>query len=109
MKQICIFEMSTDEIIQTISMARYKLEKTNPEYKRLRNEVVKIVKQYPSLDNIYDTNSTLELTKEECKMLQKMMEIELKIKEFDEHEILLQGAIITHMYLEKSGLLKENS
>jgi len=101
--------MSTDELMQTTSMARYKLNEENPEYKRLRNEIVRIVKQYPNLDNIYGTNPTLELTKEECKMLQKMMELKLKIQIFDELEILKQGAIITHLYLEERGLIKENS
>ena len=106
MEHLSIFEMSTDELIQTISCARYKLNIENPEYKRLKDEVVKIVKQYPNLDNIYDTNTTLELTKEECKMLQKMMDLKLKIKEFDELEILEQGAIKTYLNLQEQGLIE---
>ena len=106
MEHLSIFEMSTDELMQTVSCARLRLKEENPEYERLRNEVVKIVKQYPNLDNIYDTKSTLELTKEECKMLQKMMELKLKIKEFDELEILEQGAIKTYLNLQEQGLIE---
>jgi len=106
MEHLSIFEMSTDELIQTASCARYKLNIENPEYKRLRNEVVRIVKQYPNLDNIYDTNSTLELTKEECKMLQKMMELKLKIREYDEKELLIEGAVRTCLNLQERGLIE---
>ena len=104
MEHLSIFEMSTDELMQTVSCARLRLKEENPEYERLRNEVVKIVKQYPNLDNIYDTKSTLELTKEECKMLQKMMELKLKIKEYEESEFLIEGALRTYLNLQEQAM-----
>lgn len=106
MENIKIFEIGSEELYELLDTAKTNLMKKNSEYKKLQNEVSEIIEQYPNLNNIYDTNSTLELTKEECKMLQKMMELKLKINEYEEREFLIEGAVRTCLNLQEQGLIE---
>ena len=107
MVNIKIFDVSSEELYELINEVKTNLLNTNSEYKKCKDEVFEIVKQYPNIDKIYDTKSSLELTKEECEMLQKMMDLELKISEYEQHEILFLGGRIAHNYFKKIGLFKE--
>jgi len=107
MEDIKIFDMSSEELYEMIDKVRVTLLKDNSEYKKLKHEVLDIVTECPNLEEIYDTTVTLELTKEECKMLQKMLILKRKISDFEEHEILFLGGKIAYIYFRKIGLIKE--
>lgn len=107
MENIKIFDMSSEELYELIDSVRVNLLKDNSEYKKLRHEVSDIVTEYPNLAEIYDTTVTLELTKEECKMLQQMMILNRKISDYEEHEILFLGGKIAYIYFKKIGLIKD--
>jgi hypothetical protein len=107
MENIKIFDMSSDELYELINNTKLGLINKNLNYKKLKNEVLKIVKQYPNIDKVFDTKSTLELTKDECKMLQRMMDLFLKIHDIEEHEILFLGGQISYIYFKKIGIIKD--
>ena len=107
MEDIKIFDMGSEELYEAINAIKLELSKKNLEYKKLKNEVSAIIRKYPNIDNIYDIKSTLELTKEECKMLQKVMDLELQISDYEEHEILFLGGKIAYIYFKKMGLIKD--
>ena len=106
MEDIKIFDMGSEELYEAINSVKLSLMK-NPEYKKFKNEVSEIVQKYPNLDKIYDTTADLELTKEECKMLQKLMDLDLQISDYEEHEILFLGGKIAYIYFKKIGLIKD--
>lgn len=106
MRNIKMFDMSSEELCELIDTTKIELVSKNLDYKKLKNDVLEIVTKYPNLDEIYDTTNTLELTKEECKMLQKLIELQLKISEYEEHEMLFLGGRIAYIYFKKIGIIK---
>ncbi len=53
MEDIQIFDMSSEELYDLMDTARVNLSRKNLEYKKLKNEVSEIVKQYPNIDIIF--------------------------------------------------------
>lgn len=81
MENINIFDMSSEELFEAINVAKSNLMREDSEYKALQDEMLGIIKRYPNIDKISDTSDTddeLELTKEECKMLQKVVDLHSK-------------------------------
>jgi predicted transcriptional regulator len=106
MENIKMFDMGSEELFEIMDTARLHLIKSNVKYKRLQNEMSEIIEKYPNIDKVSDRHSTFELTKEECKMLQKVTDLYLKIRDFEEHEILFLGGKMAYIYFKKIGIIK---
>ena len=107
MGNIKIFDIGSEELYEVIDAVKTNLSKKNLEYKKLQKEVSEIIEKHPNIDKISDKNTTLELTKEDCKMLQKVADLYLKISDYEEHEILFLGGKIAYIYFKKIGLIKD--
>ncbi len=62
--------------------------------------------KFPNLQLIFEDDEVFELNKEECKMLQKIIQLGLKIDELEEYSIFFFGSIEVYFYFKKIGILK---
>ena len=62
---------------------------------------------YPNLQLILEDEETLELNKEECKMLQKLVSIHLQISEYEDRKIFFLGARENYFYFKNLGIIKD--
>lgn len=110
MEDIKIFDIGSEELYELLDTAKANLMKKNSEYKKLQNEVTEIIEKHPIIDKIYyptDDELDRELTKEECKMLQKVMDLHFEISTYEEHEIFFLGGKIAYIYFKKIGIIKD--
>lgn len=63
--------------------------------------------RFPNLQLIFEDDEVFELNKEECKMLQKVIQLGLKIDEIEEYSIFFLCGKETYFYFKKMGILKE--
>ena len=94
-------------LAEAIEERKNDLIKRNDEYKKLRNKMEDVFKEYPNLQYILDEDQHLVLNETECKMLQKLITIHMNIKDFEEKEIFLLGSKEMFLYLKDAGLIKE--
>ena len=104
MDEVRLYEMYLAEAIEE---RKNDLIKRNDEYKKLRNKMEDVFKEYPNLQYILDEDQHLVLNETECKMLQKLITIHMNIKDFEEKEIFLLGSKEMFLYLKDVGLIKE--
>ena len=104
MDEVRLYEMYLAEAIEE---RKNDLIKRNDEYKKLRNKMEDVFKEYPNLQYILDEDQHLVLNETECKMLQKLITIHMNIKDFEEKEIFLLGSKEMFLYLKDAGLIKE--
>ena len=67
MDEVRLYEMYLAEAIEE---RKNDLIKRNDEYKKLRNKMEDVFKEYPNLQYILDEDQHLVLNETECKMLQ---------------------------------------
>lgn len=109
MEDLKIFDIGSDELYYLIDSARTNLAKNNIAYKKLQNEISEIIEKYPIIDKIYyptDDELDRELTKEECKMLQKVFDLHFEISTYEDLEIFFLGGKIAYSYFRKMGIIK---
>lgn len=104
MDEVRLYEMYLAEAIEE---RKNDLIKRNDEYKKLRNKMEDVFKEYPNLQYILDEDQHLVLNETECKMLQKLITIHMNIKDYEEKEIFLLGSKEMFLYLKDAGLIKE--
>lgn len=108
MEDLKLVDIGSDELYELIDTARTGLMKRNLEYKKLQNKISEIIEKHPIIDKIYystDDELDRELTKEECKMLQKVFDLHLKISTYEDNEIFFLGGKITYIYFKKMGII----
>ena len=66
----------------------------------------------PTLDDFFERTNLVEsiieneLSKEECKMLSKIIILNYKLQEIEENEIYFKGGMDAYFYFRKLGILK---
>ena len=73
MNEFEMFNMETLDLSELINDAKVALRLKNIKYQNLLNEVANIMEKHPNLQLIYEDDQELILTKDECKMLQKLI------------------------------------
>ena len=91
-KELKLYDIDSIELYELIDSSRIKLKRNNLEYKNLYEQFHKIMNNYPNLQLILEDEETLELNKEECKMLQKLNSLYMQMCDFEEREIFFLGA-----------------
>ena len=104
MNEVRLYEMYLTEAIEE---RKDYLLKRNDKYKKLRKNLDDIFNEYPNLQFILEENKEIILGKTECKMLQKLIQIHMKIRDFEEKEIFLLGGKEMYFYLKDVGILNE--
>lgn len=106
MEESWINNIELDEIYNLIEDIKEKLKNNNLKYKKLKENFYKILDEFPNLQLIFEEQMELNLTKTECKMLQKLISIYMQISNIEEKEIFILGGKEMHSYLKELDLIK---
>ena len=94
---IPFFEAYKDDFFESMEDVRMYLKNSNLEYKNTQQK----------LHNILDEADIEKgLSKEECKMLSKIIILNYKLQEIEENEIYFKGGMDAYFYFRKLGILK---
>ena len=90
-KELKLYDMDSIELYELIDSSRVSLKRTNIEYKNLHDKFHKIMHDYPNLQLILEDEEDLELSKDECKMLQKLNSLYMQMCDFEERQIFFRS------------------
>ena len=107
MEEMKLYDLDSQEFIDLIEARRNELKNKNIEYRKLREQYHKLMVDYPKLQLILEVDSEMILNENECKMLQKLVQVYLKILDYEEREIFFLGAKENYFYFKNLGLIKE--
>lgn len=107
MEETRLFDINSIELNELFNSVRMKLKNKNDDYKKLKKQYHDIMDRFPNLQLIFEDDEVFELNKEECKMLQKIIQLGLKIDELEEYSIFFLGGKEAYFYFKKMGILKE--
>lgn len=106
MEESWINNIELDEIYNLIEDVKGELKNNNLKYKKLKENFYKILEEFPNLQLIFEEQMELNLTKTECKMLQKLISIYMQISNIEEKEIFILGGKEIYIYLKELDLIK---
>ena len=75
-----------------------KLSRANEEYRAIRAEIESLYEKYPKVLGVFDTETSAELTEEECAALIKLTDMEMQ-------SVYFRGCYDSVGYLKKAGIL----
>ena len=82
-----------------------KLSRENEEYRAIRVEIEGLYEKYPKVLGVFDTETSAELTEEECAALIKVMELRNKLTDMEMQSVYFRGCYDSIGYLKKAGIL----
>lgn len=82
-----------------------KLVRENEEYRAVRAEIENLYEKYPKVLGVFDTETSAELTEEECAALIKVMELRNKLTDMEMQSVYFRGCYDSVGYLKKAGIL----
>ena len=82
-----------------------KLSRENEEYRAIRVEIEGLYEKYPKVLGVFDTETSAELTEEECAALIKVMELKNKLTDVEMQSVYFRGCYDSVGYLKKAGIL----
>ena len=82
-----------------------KLSRENEEYRAVRAEIESLYGKYPKVLGVFDTETSEELTEEECAALIKAMELRNKLTDMEMQSVYFRGCYDSIGYLKKAGIL----
>lgn len=82
-----------------------KLSRENEEYRAVRAEIEGLYEKYPKVLGVFDTETSAELTEEECAALIKVMELRNKLTDMEMQSVYFRGCYDSVGYLKKAGIL----
>lgn len=102
-----LYYTNSIEFSELIDNARIELENNNLEYKKLSKELYEIMDSFPNLQLLLEDDKVMNLNKEECKMLQKIVSLYMQMSNFEEQKIFFLGARENYFYFKNMNLIKE--
>ena len=82
-----------------------KLSRENEEYRAVRAKIESLYEKYPTVLGVFDTETSAELTEEECMALIKVMELRNKLMDMEMQSVYFRGCYDSVGYLKKAGIL----
>ena len=82
-----------------------KLSRENEEYRAVRAEIESLYEKYPKVLGVFDTETSAELTEEECAALINVMELRNKLTDMEMQSVYFRGCYDSVGYLKKAGIL----
>ena len=107
MEEYELFNMDCIELGELIDRAKVALRSKNKEYKNLLNQVAELRTNNPNVQQFFEAEEGISLSKDDCKNLQKLLGLELEIRNFEEQEIFFLGGKEAYFYFKNIGILKE--
>ena len=104
---IPFFEAYKDDFLESMEEVRMYLKNNNSEYKNTKEKLHNILDNNINIQKIFDEEELENgLSKEECKMLSKIIILNYKLQEIEENEIYFKGGMDAYFYFRKLGILK---
>lgn len=107
MEETRLFDINSTDFNELLDNTRMELKNKNEDYKKLKKQYCDIMDRFPNLQLIFEDDEIFELNEQECKMLQKLIHLGLKISELEEYSIFFLGGRETYFYFKSMGILKE--
>ena len=82
-----------------------KLSRENEEYRAVRAEIEDLNEKYPKVLGVFDAETSVELTEEECAAMIKVMELRNKLTDMEMQSVYFRGCYDSVGYLKKAGIL----
>ena len=82
-----------------------KLSRENEEYRAVRAEIEGLYEKYPKVLGVFDTETSAELTEEECAALIEVMELRNKLTDMEMQSVYFRGCYDSVGDLKKAGVL----
>ena len=82
-----------------------KLSRENEEYRAIRAEIERLYGKYPKVLGVFDTETSAELTEEECAALIEVMELRNKLTDMEMQSVYFRGCYDSGGDLKKAGIL----
>ena len=82
-----------------------KLSRENEEYRAVRAEIEGLYEKYPKVLGVFDTETSAELTEEECAALIEVMELRNKLTDMEMQSVYFRGCYDSVGDLKKAGIL----
>lgn len=102
-----LYDLRLCDFNELISDVKVALRNKNKEYKKLKDKLENIMDNHPNLQMIMEDEAEFNLTKKDCKMLQKLFELHIEIQALEEQEIFFLGGREAYYYFKNIGILKE--
>ena len=107
MEDLKLYDIDSTELNELIDSKRIELKHKNLEYKKLSDKVSEIMKNYPNVLALIEDDEINNLNEEECKMLQKLIKLNMKMITYEDREIFFLGARENYYYFRKLNLIKD--
>ncbi|MBR1540108.1 MAG: hypothetical protein IJ629_02890 [Clostridia bacterium] len=106
MEYLKLYDIDSTELNGLIDSKRIEFKHKNLEYKKLSDEVSKIMENYPNVLALIEDNEVNSLNEEECQMLQKLIKLNMKMTTYEDREIFFLGARENYFYFKNMNLIK---
>ena len=107
MKKSELYNVKSAEFNELIDSAKVDLTTNDIHYKKLKNEVKNLKEKHPNLQLFFEDEGVIELCKDDCKVLQKVLDLYQEMHMYEEKKIFFLGAKEDYFYLKKLNILKE--
>lgn len=107
MEDLKLYDIDSTELNELIDSKRIELKYKNLEYKKLTEKTSEIMDNYPNVLALIEDNKVSSLNEEECKMLQKLIRLNMKMTTYEDREIFFLGARENYHYFKNMNLIKE--
>lgn len=107
MEEKRLYDVDSIEFNELLDTAKIELKNDDLEYQDLENQVNEIMDKYPRIHSLFENDEVTNLNEEECKMLQNLISLYLKMSSFEERKIFFLGARENYFYFKNMNLIKE--
>ena len=107
MSEYELFNTDCIELGEIIDKAKVALRYKNKEYKNLLDEVADLKLNHPNLQLLFEDDDDISLSKNDCKTLQKLVNLKFEIRNFEEQEIFFCGGKEAYFYFKNIGIMRE--
>ncbi len=91
MEDLKLYDINSTELSELIDSKRIELKHKNLEYKKLTDKASEIMENYPNVLALIENDEVSSLNEEECKMLQKLIRLNMKMTTYEDREIFFPG------------------
>lgn len=82
-----------------------KLQKDNPEYRSIEEQIDSLYRQYPKVMAVFDAEKPSDLSEQECTALIEILELRNKLCDMQQEAVYFRGCYDSVGYLKKAGIL----
>jgi len=105
MSKMAMYNLNSIEFSEFIDNAKVRLKNKNFKYKKLLDKSLKILNDFPNIQMLFEGDIPKKLSNKECRMLHKLILLNMKIHNFEEQEIFFLGGKEVYLYLKNMRVI----